>query len=142
MSMERVREIIEGAGYGVLATSVDGQPRVRPLAFVMLEDGRLWSSTFRESGKVRELERNGRVEICFVDAKRMQVRIEGVLVTTGGTEAKRRLLELNPKVRKHFPDEHDEKFVHLEVRPTRIRWKTTGFNEYHDVPLPAVASDS
>ena len=141
MSMQAVRAIIEGAGYGVLATSVDGQPRVRPMAFVLLEDGRLWSSTFRQSGKVRELESNSRVELCFVDARRTQVRIEGILVTTGGAEAKRQLLELNPKVRKHFPDEHDEKLVHLEVRPTRIRWKPTGFNEYHEVPLSARESD-
>jgi general stress protein 26 len=136
MSLQTVRAIIESAGYGVLASSVDGQPRVRPMAFVMLEDGRLWSSTFRQSGKVRELEQNGRVEVCFVDANKVQLRIEGRLDTTGGPDARRRLLELNPKVRKHFPDEHDEKFVHLEVVPTRIRWKPTGFNEYNEVAIP------
>lgn len=107
------------------------------MAFVLLDDGRLWSSTYRQSGKVTELEHNQKVEVCFVGANLQHVRIEGILSTAGGADAKRRLLELNPKVRKHFADEHDEKFVHLEVVPTRIRWKPTGFNEYHEVALPA-----
>jgi general stress protein 26 len=133
--MQHVRSIIEHAGYGVLATSVEGQPRVRPMAFVLLEDGRLWSSTYRQSGKVGELQHNGRVEVCFVDADRNQVRVEGILHTSGDAESRRRLLELNPRVRKHFADEHDPAFVHLEVVPTRIRWKPTGFNEYREARL-------
>ena len=35
----------------------------------------------------------------------------------GGEEKKRALLEVNPKVRNHFPDEHDEKF-------DRAVWRT------------------
>ncbi len=136
MSLSRVRSIIEAAGYGVLATVIDNQPRVRPMAFVMLDDGRLWSSTYRISGKVREFERNASVEVCFVDPSRVQVRITGTLSTAGGGEQRRKLLELNPKVRRHFADENDERFVHLEIVPTRIRWKEPGFNEYHEVALP------
>lgn len=134
--MQHVRSIIQSASYGILATSIDGQPRVRPMAFVLLEDGRLWSSTYQQSGKVIELGQNQKVEVCFVGANLQQVRIEGILSIAGGADAKRKLLELNPKVRKHFGDEHDEKFVHLEVIPTRIRWKPTGFNEYNEVALP------
>jgi len=54
MDLSRVRAIIESAAFGALATVSNGQPRVRPMAFVMLADGRLWSSTYRESGKVAE----------------------------------------------------------------------------------------
>jgi uncharacterized pyridoxamine 5'-phosphate oxidase family protein len=136
MSLSRVRAIIENAGWGMLATAVDGQPRVRPMAFVMLDDGRLWSSTYRVSGKVAEFEQNDRVEVCFVDASRVQVRITGRVSMGGGLEAKRKLLELNPRVRKHFADERDERFVHVEIVPTSIRWKEPGFNEYRTVPLP------
>lgn len=135
MSLSRVRAIVQDAGFGVLATTIDNQPRVRPMAFVMLDDGRLWSSTYRVSGKVAEVEHNSRVEVCFVDSARVQVRITGVLSTSGGTEKRRELLERNPKVRRHFADENDERFVHLEIVPTRIRWKEPGFNEYHEVKI-------
>lgn len=135
MSLSRVRSIIESAGFGALATVIDGQPRVRPMAFVMLDDGRLWSSTYRQSGKVAELAQNARVEICFVDAARMQVRVTGVVSTVGGPDERRELLRRNPKVGRHFADEHDERFVHIEIVPTSIRWKEPGFNEYQAVPL-------
>lgn len=131
--MEKLREIIIEAGFGLLATSVGGQPRVRPMAFVLREDGCLWSSTYRESGKMREWEENPRVEICFVDKRANQVRIEGVVDLRGGEAEKRALLEANPKVKNHFPNEQDPRFVHVSVRPTRLRWKPPGFSEYREL---------
>ena len=135
MTIDRVREIIRDAGYGDLATSVDGQPRVRPLSFVVMDDLRLWSSTYRQSGKVKELLKNSRVEVCFVDRKKVQVRIEGMADISGGVEKKKRLLELNPKISRHFSDEHDPNFVHIEIVPTLVRWTEPGFGEYHVVEL-------
>jgi len=35
MNRDAVLEIIQGAGYGDVATCVKGQPRVRPMAFVV-----------------------------------------------------------------------------------------------------------
>jgi uncharacterized pyridoxamine 5'-phosphate oxidase family protein len=136
MSLEQARAIVKNAPYGALATCVDGQPRVRPMAFVMLEDGRLWSSTYRTSGKAAEFATNPAVEVCFVDEDRNHLRVEGRVNTTGGPEQKKRLLELNPKVGRHFPHEHDPKFVLVEVVPSRIRWTEPGFGEYHHVDLP------
>lgn len=135
MSMDRVRAIMDDARVGFVATCADGRPRVRPMSFVMQDDGRLWSSTYRGSGKLTELEANPLVEVCFLDAKGVHVRIEGRVVLTGGEAEKRSLLEQNPKVRRHFEDEHDPKFVHVEVQPTRIQWTEPGFGEYHQVPL-------
>jgi general stress protein 26 len=103
------------------------------MAFVVREGGVLWSSTYRMSGKVAELEQNKQVEVCFVNRLKIQVRITGVLDLTGGEDKKRALLEVNPKVGRHFDDEHDPKFVHLEIRPTRIVWKPPGFSEYREV---------
>lgn len=131
--MEKVRQILAQASHGMLATCVGGQPRVRPMAFVLREDGCLWSSTYDVSGKMREWAENPLVEVCFVDGQANQVRIEGVVDTSGGEESKRELLRLNPRVGKHFQDEQDPKFVHVTVRPTRIRWKPPGFSEYREV---------
>jgi general stress protein 26 len=128
-------EIIRGAGYGVLATDVEGQPRVRPMAFVVTDDFRLLSSTFKRSGKTQELARNPRVEICFVDGRKYQLRVEGRADISGGPEKKRELLALNPNVKKHFTDEHNPEFVLIEIIPTRMRWMPPGFGEYHPVAI-------
>ncbi len=133
MTIEKVREIISDAGFGDLATSVDGQPRVRPMSVVVMDDLRLWSSTYLQSGKVKEFQENDRVEICFTDKKKVQLRIEGIVDISGGAEKKRRFLELNPKIGRHFSDENDPNFVHIEIVPTLIRWTEPGFGEYHIV---------
>ena len=134
-AMDTVKEIIEDSAFGVLATVSGSQPRVRPMAFVLLEDCILWSSTYDISGKVVEFEANDRVEVCFVDSKKRHVRIEGIVDISGGAKQKETLLKLNPKVGKHFSDGHDPKFVHIEIKPIDVRWKNPGFSEYTRVTV-------
>ena len=137
MTFEKAREIITASGgVGDLATCANGQPRVRPMTFVVREGLKLWSSTYRQSGKMREFAVNPRVEISFTDPRKVHLRIEGIVDTSGGPEKKRELLELNPRVRGHFPDEDDPKFVHIEIVPTSLRWTEPGFSEYHHIFPP------
>jgi len=128
-------EIVSNTPIGYLA-SIDGaQPRVRPMSFVHVPGGKLWSSTYNISGKMDEFLQNDRVEVCFVDSGYRQLRVEGRIDTTGDSEKKKQLLALNPGVRNHFPNEDDEHFVHLEITPTRVRWKNTGFSEYEEIAI-------
>jgi uncharacterized pyridoxamine 5'-phosphate oxidase family protein len=135
MSQGKAREIIADAGYGVLATCVDGQPRLRPMMFVVSEDFKFCCSTMNISGKMKEFAKNAKVEILWVDSHGNQLRAEGLLDASGGEDKKRRLFELNPGMRGLFKDEHDPRLVHVEVTPTRVRWKASGFSEYTPVPV-------
>ncbi|MFA7567920.1 MAG: pyridoxamine 5'-phosphate oxidase family protein [Alkalispirochaeta sp.] len=133
MSREKVRKIVEDAGYCQMATVVDGQPRVRPMKFVVTDDFKFWCSTVNVSGKVKELQQDGRVELCWVDSQRNHLRVTGVADITGGTEKKRELLRLHPGAKGLFDDENDPSLVHVEVVPTRVRWKVHSFGEYNEV---------
>jgi len=130
MNLEKARQIIEEAGYGVVATCADGRPRCRPMAFVVTDGFRLWSSTYRSSGKVREFMDNPRVEVCFVGKDKFHLRVDGIVDLSGGAEKKEKLLTMNPKIRRHFSGKDDDKFVHVEIVPTRLRWMPPGFGEY------------
>ena len=130
MKVEKARSIIEEAGYGVVCTCLDGRPRCRPMSFRLTDDFKLWSSTYRSSGKVREFEENPTVEVCFVGRNRVHLRLEGTVSLAGGPEEKEKLLEMNPGVRRHFSGGEDPKFVHVEITPTRLRWMPPGFHEY------------
>jgi len=72
-----------------------------------------------------------------MDSGYRQLRVEGRIDTTGDREKKRQLLGLNPGVRNHFADEDDEHFVHLEIVPTRVRWKNSGFSDYKELAIDA-----
>lgn len=139
MSMDKIRQIVEDAPYGALATLDGKQPRVRPMAWLMLEDGRFWSSTYRSSGKVAEMESDALVEICFVNSKKVHARITGRVSLAGGPDKKEELLRRNPKVGRHFSGGDDEKFVHIEVVPTRMEWTEPGFGPYHVVQLESAS---
>jgi uncharacterized pyridoxamine 5'-phosphate oxidase family protein len=132
---EKARDIIKHSAFCSLATCVDGQPRVRPMKFVVTDDFLFWCSTVNISGKVQEFAQNNKVELCWTDNKRNHLRVEGILDYSGGTEKKRKLFELHPNMRGLFKDEYDEKLVHVEVVPTRVRWKEHAFCEYHEVEV-------
>ncbi len=135
MSIHEIRPIIEHARHATLATCEDGQPRVRPMSFTLTPDGRLLSSTRDSSGKMREFAANARVELCFVDADKNHVRIEGRIDVSGQGDAKRSLLEAHPPARRHFGEADHPNLVHVEVVPTRVRWKPPGFCEYRVVAV-------
>ncbi|MCK5200238.1 MAG: pyridoxamine 5'-phosphate oxidase family protein, partial [Spirochaetales bacterium] len=93
MSREKVREIVLSAGSCQMATCVDGQPRVRPMKFVVTDDFKFWCTTVNISGKVKELRDNPKVELCWVDKKGNHLRVAGIADITGGVEKKKKLLE-------------------------------------------------
>jgi uncharacterized pyridoxamine 5'-phosphate oxidase family protein len=133
--MEKAREIIADAGHCHLATCVDGQPKVRPMKFVVTDDFKFWCTTIDISGKIKEFEKNRKVELCWVDSQKNHLRVEGILDFSGGVEKKKKLLELHPGARNLFKDENDPKLVHVEVVPTFVRWKQHAFCEYNVVKI-------
>ncbi len=133
MSREKVRKIVLSAGSCQMATSVNGQPRVRPMKFVVTDDFKFWCSTVNISGKVKELKDNPKVELCWVDRKGNHLRVAGIADTTGNIEKKKKLLELHPGAIGLFADENDPSLIHVEVVPTRVRWKDHSFGEYNEV---------
>ena len=133
--MDLYAEMVASTRIGFLASVDKIQPRVRPMTFVLVSGGKLWSSTYDISGKMQEFGQNENVEVCFMDSKYRQLRVEGKIDTSGDRNKKKRLLELNPSVRNHFADEDDAHYVHLEIVPTRIRWKHAGFSEYTEIDI-------
>lgn len=136
--METYKEIVTLAKYGALASLDKDRPRVRTMSFAWCPDdsGRLWSSTYAISGKLAEFKGCDKVEICFDAPDYRQLRVEGTVDITGGTEKKRDMLAIHGDARHHFKDEHDPNLVHIEIVPVRVRWKAPGFGDYQDVTLP------
>ena len=133
--MDVYKEIVTSTKIGYLASLSGDQPRVRSMSFAWRPDGRLWSSTYKISGKVKEFENHDKVEICFDTPDYRQLRVEGIIDITGGREKKRQMLAIHSDARNHFKDEDDENLVHIEIIPTRVRWKASGFRDYEEINL-------
>ncbi len=129
------KDIVTKTQIGYLASLSGDQPRVRTMSFNFRPDGKLWSSTYVVSGKLKEFLEHNKVEICFDDPEYRQLRVEGIIDITGGREKKRQMLADHPPARNHFRDEDDENLVRIEVVPTRVRWKNRGFAEYEEIDI-------
>ncbi len=134
--MDIYKQIVTTKKIGYLASLDGDQPHVRPMSFAWRPNGRLWSSTYKISGKVKEFSQSEKVEICFDDSAYRQLRVEGIIDITGDIEKKRQMLKVHSDARNHFKDEHDENLVHIEIVPTRVRWKEPGFRDYEEIKIP------
>ncbi|HLU47177.1 MAG TPA: pyridoxamine 5'-phosphate oxidase family protein [Planctomycetota bacterium] len=125
---ETIRGIIERCVYGLLATvGVDGRsPKVRPVCAFLEDDFSILIPTHARTRKIQEIERNPRVELCFVDDRHWQVRFAGEVSIEHDTAVKKRLIEttLDRRLwRGFFPgEERDESFVLYRFIPESCEW--------------------
>ena len=63
MGITMIQEYLTSIPAWYLATSVEGQPHVRPFSFAALDGGRLWFATAKTKDVYQELEANPRFEL-------------------------------------------------------------------------------
>jgi general stress protein 26 len=142
-SRETITRIIQSCVYGNLSTiAVDGRsPRVRPVCAFLQADLTILVPSHLETRKIRELERNPEVEICFVDAEHWQVRVQGTVERVDDIAVKKHLMEstLHPKLWHGFFPEGptDRRFVLYRIRPRAFEWMKEWELKYRRVELEA-----
>ena len=70
--------VVAADKFPMLASLNGEQPCVRPVSPVLTEEFTVWVASMRSSSKTGELERNRRVELCYLTKDHDQVRITGV----------------------------------------------------------------
>lgn len=133
MSYEEVKEIIKDAGLGYLATLEGNEPRVRPLMPALFQDGTLLAATSKGTPKLSQIEKNNNFEICFVDKKLDQVRIQGKVSISDDMKKKEWLANAVPMLRSYFPTADDPNYVLLVLQPQKIWLIHVGEQEYTEV---------
>jgi len=117
-------------------SSVDGdQPRVRPVSPVKTEGFTVWVASLRRYGKTAELERNSRVELCYLTEDHDQVRITGAAEVVTDPEERQQIWDANPLLRAYLRDIDNPEFLLYRVMPERVRFMREWALEYQEVPL-------
>ena len=92
-------ETMSAAKFPMFA-SVDGdQPRLRPVSPVKTEEFTVFVASMRTSGKTEELERNSKVELCYLSEGHDQVRITGVAELVTEPRVRQEIWDENPLLR-------------------------------------------
>jgi len=114
MNKEEVIDLIRDAGFCLLATTQDKQPRVRPMMPYLTDDNKLLLALLERSRTIEHVKENPLVELCFVDRKMWYCRISGTATVSDNKEHKEILWQNVPMLKQYFGGIDDPNF-HLVV---------------------------
>ena len=100
-AIDDVKQFLDESSYYFLATSVDGQPYVRPFGAHVIFEGKLYFQTGKVKEVAKQLEINDKVEICACKLPAW-LRLRGNLVEDPRIEAQQALLDANPVLKKMY----------------------------------------
>ncbi len=99
--MERVCEFLQKANTFYVATVEGDQPRVRPFGIAHIIDGKLCVMTGKKKPVSKQISENPKVEVCACTEGKW-VRIAGELVEYDSTEARQKMLDAYPFMKKTY----------------------------------------
>src|SRR5215467_11279369 len=88
-------ETMAAARFPMIASVDRDQPRLRPVSPVKTEGFTVLVASMRSSGKTEELERNGKVELCYLSEDHDQVRITGTAELVTDEAVRRQIWDEN-----------------------------------------------
>jgi len=115
MNKEEVIDLIRDAGYAVLATTEDNQPRLRPMVPYLTDDGNFLIALLSRSRTIAQVKENPLVEICFVDRKMWYCRVTGKAKISDSKENKEIVWNNVPMLKQYFGGIEDPNFILIEV---------------------------
>jgi general stress protein 26 len=128
-------ETMSAAKFPMFASVDRDQPRLRPVSPVKTEEFTVFVASMRSSGKTAELERNSKVELCYLSEGHDQVRITGFADLVTDAEVRRRIWDENPLLRAYLKSIDNPEFILYRVAPQRVRFMREWALEYQEVPL-------
>jgi general stress protein 26 len=128
-------DTMSAAKFPMFASVEHDQPRLRPVSPVKTEEFTVFVASMRSSGKTAELERNNKVEVCYLSEGHDQVRITGVAELVTNPKVRQQIWDENPLLRVYLKSIDNPEFILYKVAPQRVRFMREWALEYQEVPL-------
>ena len=100
--MEEVLKFLQDAKTFYLASVEKDQPRVRPMGFVMIYDGKICFSTNNKKEMFKQMKANPKIEICASTPDGKWLRISGGVVFNSDRAAREKALETMPVLKNMY----------------------------------------
>lgn len=121
------------AKFPMLATSDDGQARVRPVSPVRTDGFVVYVANLRSYHKTAEIAKEPRVELCYLSGSHDQVRITGVAEVVVERALLEEIWQGNALLRKYLGSVDNPELVLYRVVPERVRFMREWALEYLEV---------
>ena len=119
--------------FPVLATMDEDQPRVRPVSPVMTRGFNVYVANLRSYKKSKQIDKNPKVELCYVDPKHDQVRLTGVASVVDSRELLEEIWQNNPLLRNYLGDIDNPELLVYQIVPVEVVFMREWALEYHQV---------
>ena len=130
LALDTMRE----AKFPMLATLDGDQVRVRPVSPVKTLEFTVYVASMRSSNKTGEIERNQKVELCYMTDGHDQVRITGRAELVTDRAVREGIWNENPLLRSFLGAIDNPEFMLYRIDPDRVRFMREWALDYHDVP--------
>ena len=127
-------DTMRDAKFPMLATLDGDQVRVRPVSPVKTVDFTVYVASMRSSSKTVEIERNQKVELCYMTDGHDQVRITGRAELVTEAAVKEGIWNENPLLRSFLGTIDNPEFMLYRIEPNQVRFMREWALDYHDVP--------
>jgi Uncharacterized conserved protein len=108
--MNEILKFITDAGIFYIATVEGDKPRVRPFAFAMEYQGKIYFCTSNKKNVYNQLKSNPQFEACTRSKDGQWLRLNGKAVFDSSTDAKAKAFEIMPGLAKIYKTEDFEVF--------------------------------
>ena len=124
MTKEEVIDLIKDAGFGVLATLENNQPKARPMMPYLDENGNLLLALLSHSRTIPQIKKNPHVEMCYIDRKMCFARISGKADVSTDIQKKQIAWDNIPMLRQYFAGPEDPNFILIEIDTSTVEAMT------------------
>lgn len=127
--------VIKADPFPYLATMDGDQPRLRPVSPVKTDGFTVYVANLRSYHKTIEIEKNPKVELCYLDDHHDQVRITGLAEAVTDRSVLQEIWDANPLLRQYLGSIDNPQLIVYRVQPNRVRFMREWALDYYEVPL-------
>lgn len=130
--------LVKKVKFPLLATMDGDQPRVRPVSPVRTEGFTVYVANLKSYGKTSEIEKNPKVELCYLDEDHNQVRITGEATVVADRMLLEDIWKSNRLLQHYLGSIDNPELIVYRITPNRVRFMLEWALKYFEVPFESL----
>lgn len=132
---QRAAALVKKVRFPMLATMDGDQPRVRPVSPVRTDSYTVYVANLKSYGKTADIEKNPRVELCYLDEDHNQVRITGIAEVLTDRKLLEEIWNSNRLLQHYLGSIDNPELIVYKIIPVKVRFMQEWALTYYDVPI-------
>ena len=125
--------LVKKVRFPMLATMDGNQPRLRPVSPVRTDGFTVYVANLKSYGKTADIEKNEKVELCYLDEDHNQVRITGKAEVVTDRKLLEEIWNSNKLLQHYLGTIDNPELIVYKINPNRVRFMQEWALKYFEV---------